>query len=116
MFNIYRHTEATKAPKNKDTMQNDSKITVQQLKEAVNKFVTERDWQQFHSPKNLAMALAIEAAELMEPFRFASEQESKQIVQEKRQEIAFEVADIIIAALCFCNANSIDLADAVMEK
>lgn len=98
------------------SMKKDAITTMQELKDLVANFVTERDWQQFHSPKNLAMALAIEAAELMEPFRFASEQESRQIVIDKKQEIAFEVADILIAALDFCNSNNIDLANALMQK
>jgi dCTP diphosphatase len=111
-FQFYRQVNSNKGY----IMNYDSTITIQQLKDAVNKFVTERDWQQFHSPKNLAMALAIEAAELMEPFRFVSEQESKLIVIDRKQEIMLEVADVMITILCFCNANNIDLADAVMQK
>lgn len=97
-------------------MQKDAIVTVQELKNLVETFVKERDWQQFHSPKNLAMALAIEAAELMEPFRFATEKESEQIMEEKREEIAFELADILIAALDFCALNNIDLSDSIMKK
>ena len=60
----------------------DTSTTVEELKQLVHNFVEERDWQQFHSPKNLSMALAIEAAELMEHFQWIDLQESRAIANE----------------------------------
>lgn len=97
-------------------MINDSKTTIESLKKAVDTFVKERDWQQFHSPKNLSMAIAIEAAELMEEFRFISSEESIEAVKNHKEKISHEVADVIIAALSFCNLYEIDLATAVQTK
>lgn len=97
-------------------MKNDSTITIQELKKAVGSFVKEREWEQFHSPKNLSMAMAIEAAELMEAFRFISCQESKEVVKTEKEKIAFELADVTIAALSFCNLYDIDLGTAVLAK
>lgn len=97
-------------------MNSDKKITVQELKDAVNTFVTDRDWQQFHSPKNLSMAIVLEAAELMEIFRFMSCQDSKKELEIEREKVAFELADITIATLSFCNLYNIDLGDAIQKK
>jgi len=97
-------------------MNNDKKITVQELKDAVGTFVSDREWQQFHSPKNLSMAIVLEAAELMEIFRFMSCQESKLELEAQREKVAFELADITIATLSFCNLYNIDLSDAIQKK
>lgn len=97
-------------------MENDATATIKQLKDAVGQFVKEREWEQFHSPKNLSMAIAIEAAELMEAFRFMPCEESKAIVVAQKEEIAFELADITIAILSFCNLYEIDLSETVLKK
>ena len=62
-----------------DPPANDSRTTVAELRELVRQFVAERDWQQFHTPKNLSMSLAIEAAELMEHFQWLTPEASRQI-------------------------------------
>lgn len=97
-------------------MINDQKTTVNTLKLAVKQFVEEREWQQFHSPKNLSMAIAIEAAELMEEFRFISSEESIELTKKNKEKIAQEIADIVIASLSFCNIYEIDLANSIEKK
>jgi dCTP diphosphatase len=96
----------------------DSTTTVAQLKENVLAFVRERDWEQFHAPKNLSMALAAEAGELMEHFLWADPEQSRKIAQDpaKRAKIAEEIADVVIYALEFANATGLDLAAAIEAK
>jgi dCTP diphosphatase len=96
----------------------DSTSTVSQLRESVLAFVRERDWEQFHSPKNLSMALAAEAAELMEHFLWATPEESRKVVSEpaKRAKIAEELADVVIYALEFANATGLDVAASIEGK
>lgn len=87
-----------------------------QTKAAIIKFRTDRDWEQFHSPRNLAMAISVEAAELLEPFRWASDAEANQIAQSRKKEIADEVADMVILLTYLAHDLSIDLEDAVSSK
>ena len=95
---------------------NDTTTTVAQLKKIVSDFVQERDWQQFHSPKNLSMGIVGEATELMEKFFWMSLQESYASVTDNRQEIEDEAADVLFMLLAFCNASSIDIAAAFEKK
>jgi NTP pyrophosphatase (non-canonical NTP hydrolase) len=96
----------------------DSTATVSQLKERVLAFARERDWEQFHAPKNLSMALAAEAAELMEHFLWASPEESRKVAMDpaKRAQIAEELADVVIYSLEFANATGLDLTEAIGAK
>jgi NTP pyrophosphatase (non-canonical NTP hydrolase) len=96
----------------------DSTTTVSQLRESVLAFVRERDWEQFHSPKNLSMALAAEAAELMEHFLWATPEESRRVASDpaKRAKIAEELADVVIYALEFANATGLDVAASIEGK
>jgi NTP pyrophosphatase (non-canonical NTP hydrolase) len=96
----------------------DSTTTVAELKTRVLAFVRERDWEQFHSPKNLSMALAAEAGELMEHFLWATPEASKALVQDaaKRQKIADELADVVVYALEFANATGLDVAASIEAK
>ena len=94
----------------------DNAYTLQDIKDLINQMVSERDWQQFHSPKNLSMTISIEAAELMEPFRFATCQESHEIFQKDKEQISSEIADILIATLAFCNSQNIEVGDAIIKK
>ena len=96
-----------------------NKVTVQQLKEKVKKFIRERDWEQFHSPKNLSMSISIEAAELMEHFQWTNTVgEAVKVLKDKRKrsEIEDEVADIAIYLIDFCNLYNVDLEKAVFKK
>lgn len=98
--------------------QQDQHVTLQKLKDAVQAFATERDWEQFHTPKNLSMAIAAEAAELMEHFLWQEGQQSFDALGNpaKRHEIAEELADIIIYALEFANITGLDVATIIEEK
>ena len=98
-------------------MKNDPKTTIKQLKDEVEEFVTERDWQQFHLAKNLSMAIAVEAAELMEKFLWVDAKESNELMKTpERSEIEDELADVIITCLCFSNRLDIDITDVVRRK
>jgi len=86
------------------------------LRERLRGFVRERDWEQFHSPKNLAMAMIVEAAELVEHFQWATEQESKTLQPEKLAEVEQEVADTFIYLLRLSDVLGIDLIAAAHHK
>ncbi len=96
----------------------DSATSVAQLKQRVLAFARERDWEQFHTPKNLSMALAAEAGELMEHFLWTSSEASRALATDplKRTGIAEELADVVIYALEFANATGLDLAAAIEAK
>lgn len=96
----------------------DSTATFAEIKSRVLAFARERDWEQFHAPKNLSMALAAEAAELMEHFLWAEPAASRSIVEQpaKRAKIEEELADIVIYALEFANMTGIDVATAIERK
>lgn len=96
----------------------DTITTVAQLKQAMAAFARERDWEQFHAPKNLSMAIATEAAELMEPFLWMSAAESSTfcVKPEKKAKIEEELADVILFALQFANMTGIDISTAVEAK
>ncbi|PKN03151.1 nucleotide pyrophosphohydrolase [Candidatus Dependentiae bacterium HGW-Dependentiae-1] len=79
-------------------------------------FIAERDWQQFHNPKNLSMALAIEAAELMEKFRWVEGKDSCKELLTNREEIEDEAADVFWSVLSFCNNANIDISSAFERK
>ena len=79
-------------------------------------FAAARDWEQFHSPKNLAMALAGEAGELLEHFQWLSEAQSQALTDEKRDAVALELADILIYLLRCAERLDIDLLDAAYRK
>lgn len=97
---------------------NDSTTTLAELKARLLAFVREREWEQFHAPKNLSMALAAEAGELMEHFLWATSEASHAIATEpaKRQKIAEELADVVIYALEFANVTGLDVASAIEAK
>jgi dCTP diphosphatase len=94
----------------------DSTVTIQELKNQMAQFVRDRDWGQFHNPKNLSMAIAAEAAELLEKFLWLDGTASHSELEKNRQEIEDELADIVIAALMFANSAKIDVARAIAYK
>ena len=96
----------------------DASTTVADLRELVRRFVDERDWRQFHPPKNLSMSLAIEAAELMEHFQWIDAAESRRAGDDpaKLAAIREEIADVLCYALALANALNVDLADAIRDK
>ena len=97
---------------------NDSNTTITELKKIVEDFVDERDWSQFHNPKNLSMALTIEAGELMDIFKWNTTEECESMISEKniRQDATDELADIMIYALAFSNRNNINISSAIEKK
>jgi len=96
---------------------NDEHTTVAELKRLVAEFVAERDWQQFHDPKNLAMAIAIEAAELMEHFQWLRNDELDQAVSpEQLDEIRDEIADVAAFLLSLANVLDVDVSAAMADK
>ena len=97
---------------------NDRSTTITELKKIVEDFVNERDWSQFHNPKNLSMALAIEAGELMDIFKWNTTQECEGMMSEKNtwQDVTDELADIMIYALAFSNRNNINISSAIEKK
>lgn len=94
----------------------DKTTTVDQLRAEMKQFVDERDWNQFHNPKNISMSIAIEAAELMEKFQFLSNEQSIKFAQENKQEVAHELVDVLCYVLSFANACDIDLSSMMNEK
>ena len=94
----------------------DSKTTIEDLKKVVAKFVTDRDWQKYHSPKDLSMAIAVEAAELMELFQWMDTQTSIAEVERKRTQVEEELADILFSLLNFAELYKIDLSSALQRK
>jgi dCTP diphosphatase len=96
----------------------DERTNVGTLREAVAAFVDARDWRPFHSPKNLSMSIAIEAAELMERFQWLTAEEAQAAVQDKDEQaaVADELADVVIYCLSLSNALDLDVSSAVLEK
>jgi dCTP diphosphatase len=96
----------------------DSTTTVAALREAMRRFVAERDWEQFHSPKNLVMGLSVEAAELMEHFLWVDNEASQRVADDPARltEVADEMADVALYLLALSNTLGIDLSDAITAK
>ena len=94
----------------------DQDTTLQELKERMAQFVQERDWGQFHTPKNLSMSIAIEAAELMEHFQWLTVEESTNLNVEALADIGEELADIVIYSLSLANVLGLDLSATVLDK
>ena len=96
----------------------DAVTTVAELKKLVADFVAERDWSQFHSPKNVSMALAIEAAELMEHFQWLTTEASRRLPEDpaKLAEVGEELADVVGYSLALANELGLDLSSAIRAK
>ena len=90
--------------------------SLQDLRARVNVFVNERDWAQFHTPKNLAMAMIVEAAELVEQFQWDTPQESVELSTEKREAVSHELADTFVYLLRIAEVLNIDLIEAANQK
>ncbi len=100
------------------TRTSDADTTLQDVKNTIARFTAERDWQQFHSAKNVAMALVSEAAELMAHFRWSEHGQDRALLDDPRslREIRHEVADVLLLLAEFANVAGIDMARAVEEK
>ena len=86
------------------------------LRDRLKAFARARDWEQFHSPKNLAMALTVEAAELLEHFQWLTLEQSESLADDKRHEVELEMADIFIYLMRLCERLDVDLLKVVNEK
>jgi NTP pyrophosphatase (non-canonical NTP hydrolase) len=82
----------------------------------LDQFAGERDWQQFHSPKNLASALVVEAGELLEHFQWMTEEQSRALPPERRDAVAGEVADVLLYLIQLANALGLDPVEAARAK
>ena len=91
-------------------------MDIDALQKRLAEFAAERDWEQFHSPKNLAMALAAEAGELVEEFQWLTETESANLDPAKKQAVAHELADILIYLVRLADRVGVDLDVVVPEK
>ncbi len=89
---------------------------MEDLKQRLRTFAEERDWVQFHSPKNLAMALSVEIAEIVEHFQWLTEEQSKNLPKEKQEEVEPELADTLIYLIRLADQLDIDLLAAVNSK
>jgi NTP pyrophosphatase (non-canonical NTP hydrolase) len=95
----------------------DKTTNIQQLKDKVSKFVADRNWSQFHNPKNLSMSIAIEASELMEIFQWMTEKEAWDINNSsERTHLKEELSDVIIYCLSLANQLDIDVTAAIEDK
>lgn len=87
-----------------------------ELRDEVRSFVRERDWDQFHTPKNLAASLCVEAAELLEPFQWLQTGEGEELSESKRTQVRHEIADVFVYLIRLADKLDVDLAAAVREK
>jgi dCTP diphosphatase len=99
-------------------MTRDAETTVADLRAAVQRFVAARQWEPYHSSKNLAMSIAIEAAEIMEHFQWLTQEESGALLHQPdaKAAIADELADVLIYCLSFANQADIDISTAIQTK
>jgi len=86
------------------------------LRDELRRFAADRDWDQFHSPKNLASALAVEAAELLEPFQWLTEEQSRQLTPEQAEAVRKEAADVLIYLVRLADKLDVDLIAAARYK
>ena len=93
--------------------QNNSLVS---LRDQIRDFVTERDWAQFHTPKNLACALSVEAAELLEPFQWLATGDVHELDEARRLAIRHEMADVFVYLLMLADRLNVDLIQAAQEK
>jgi dCTP diphosphatase len=89
---------------------------LESLTRALRRFAADRDWEQFHSPKNLAAALSVEAAELLEHFQWLTEEQSRNLPDDKRLAVSHELADVFLYLLQMADKLQIDLVAAAEEK
>ncbi len=96
----------------------DTNTSIQSLRDLVNQFVTQRLWNQFHNPKDLAISISLEANELLEHVQWLSIEEIEELIKnpKNKEEMQDEIADIQIYLLSLCNCIDVDLSTAVHQK
>lgn len=90
--------------------------TLLRLRDALRDFAAERDWDQFHSPRNLATALAVEAAELLEPFQWLTDEQGRDLPPDTRAAVEQELADVLLYLVRLADRLDIDLEQAALAK
>lgn len=90
--------------------------TLEQLRDAVQRFTREREWQPFHTPKNLAMALCAEAGELLAQFQWLTPEQSRALSERQREDVSAEMADVLLYLVCLADSLRIDLLQAAAGK
>ena len=94
----------------------DTSSELEKIKLKLREFARERDWDQFHSPKNFSMALIVECAELVEHFQWLTDEQSKRLPAETLDEVSLEIADILIYLIRLADKLDIDLIESVNRK
>jgi dCTP diphosphatase len=96
----------------------DDETSISTLREAVKSFISERSWEKYHNPKDIAESICVEAAELLRLFQWITPKESEDFKKDKAkiQRIKEELSDVIIYCLSMANAIDVDLSDAILEK
>jgi dCTP diphosphatase len=89
---------------------------LEELQGTLRRFADERDWDQFHSPKNLASALVVEAAELLERFQWLTEEQSRALSAEDKQRVRDELADVFVYLIRLADKLNVDLIEAARDK
>lgn len=89
---------------------------LEEIKLKLREFAKERDWDQFHSPKNFSMALIVECAELVEHFQWLTDEQSKRLPDDSLDEVSLEMADIMIYLIRLADKLDVDLIDSVKRK
>lgn len=93
-----------------------SKEDLERLRDHLRRFASERDWDQFHSPKNIAIALSVEASELLEHFQWLSEEQSKSMPANVLVEVRKEMADVLLYLIRLADKLDVDLVEAAQNK
>jgi dCTP diphosphatase len=91
-------------------------MPMNELRDRLRRFVAERDWDQFHSPKNLAAALSVEAAELLEHFQWLTEDQSRRLAPDKLDQVRDEMADVLVYLVRLADKLEVDLLAAAAQK
>jgi dCTP diphosphatase len=97
-----------------DTMPQSDRL--EKLRDEMRRFAADRDWDQFHTPKNLAIALSVEAAELLEHFQWLTPEESQHLASEKVEAIRLEMADVLLYLVRLADRLGVDLAASAFDK
>jgi len=96
---------------------NDSNMTLQTMKDAVQSFVKDREWEKYHTPRNLAESISIEASELLELFQWSLDDEKSSAMEaEKLRRLGDELADVFVYCISLANAAGIDISNCVLSK
>lgn len=91
-------------------------MDLDELRRDVRQFAKDRDWERYHTPKNLCMAMSVEMAELVEHFQWLTPEESLNLSEEKKGEVAYEMADVMLYMIQLSEVMNVDLEKAIREK